>query len=126
MLEISPGIRGKDGQAAAVAAAAQRFLQWITVAYAAVFGLSGLANGYYELKFWGPLGVLAAVLLVAVLTAWPLELGRIGTVATCALAFVFLWTVLSATWSDALHSAWLEANRFGLYLVIFLGAVTAI
>jgi O-antigen ligase len=87
----------------------------VVIALAGCFGFSFGFHGLYAYQAWAPvtLGVLA--LVVVAVAVRRLELTSPAWVALQALAFLLLWTALSATWAPSIDRAWVEADRLGLY-----------
>jgi O-Antigen ligase len=92
----------------------------------ALYGLSGLFEGFYPFSVWGPIAVVSAALLVAAAVASPLEFDRRGWLAVAGLASMFVWAAVSAAWAESLQDVWTEANRTGFYLVVLLTAIAVL
>ena len=92
----------------------------LLIAFVAVScGLSPFLYGFYDISVWGPiaLGVLAA--LLGFLIARPARLRGTTLVAAGALAGLWLWALLSTSWSESADQAMTEANRWLLYAAFF-------
>ena len=90
------------------------------------FALSAWADGYYDFTVWAPLGLALCAGLVALLfglrllpQGWP------AVLSTASLSGLAAWTAISLTWTDPIHRGWIEANRWGVYAVVFLLGVLA-
>jgi hypothetical protein len=107
-------------------AALERFLLGALVALAGLFALSGFADGLYDLKLWGPVAVIAAIVLVAVSIATRLEGDALSWVALGSLSALMLWSGVSLLWSSARDRGWEDTNRLALYVVVFCVALVAV
>jgi UDP-GlcNAc:undecaprenyl-phosphate GlcNAc-1-phosphate transferase len=94
-----------------------------TVAAAAVglgAGLSPLFSAYYDTGVWVPLGLAvtfaaaAAAIARSPRASWPVVLTLTG------IAGLGLWSLLSASWSDAVEQATISTNRWLSYAALFL------
>ncbi len=72
--------------------------------------LSARAEGAYNTRAWGPLG-LGLIAVVAFLAAYGLRLSRRLTVAASALVAVGLWAVVSVVWGGLPEVAWTALDR---------------
>jgi UDP-N-acetylmuramyl pentapeptide phosphotransferase/UDP-N-acetylglucosamine-1-phosphate transferase len=82
-------------------------------------GLSPFLYGFYDISVWGPiaLGMLAA--LLGLVIARPAVPRRAALVAGAALAGLWLWALISTSWSESADQAMTEANRWLLYAALF-------
>jgi O-Antigen ligase len=104
--------------ARAAAAAPTRGDFVATVALAllgAVFGLSQLIHGAYDESTWAPIALGALGLMLALAIGLP---RRLPIAAVGSLLGLWLWSLLSAGWSDSSDAAHLAAARWLLYAVV--------
>lgn len=102
------------------------FLFIAALAQAAVFGLSGLWNAFYDFSVWGPVTLVLCVLVAAVILVGPIRIRGLTAVALGGLSGLLLWSALSMLWAESVDNAWTEVNRLGLYVCVFLLAVAGI
>lgn len=90
-----------------------------------LLALVGLALGasagwesFYDVTLWGPLAIVAAVLLIAaiVLRAEPLPLA--GRVLVAGLGAFAAWSLASGWWAESSASAAVEGQRWAFYAII--------
>lgn len=98
----------------------------IALVYAALFALSGIADGFYDFVVWGPMAVISAALLLGAVIAVPLRVGSLGLVALASLGLLLALSILSFAWSESTDRTWTEVNRVGFYLVLLLTAIVTI
>ena len=82
-------------------------------------GLSPALYGFYRLGVWGPIALFLLAGLLGLLIARPAAPRRTALVAVGGLAFLWLWSLLSAGWSESADQAMTDANRWMLYATLF-------
>jgi len=89
--------------------------------------LSGLYDGAFDVRHWGPAAVFCLVLLAAMLVSGGgRRLSRPLLVAVLAIWAFAAWSLLSMTWAESPALAWDGANRSILYAALVTIAVTAL
>jgi UDP-GlcNAc:undecaprenyl-phosphate GlcNAc-1-phosphate transferase len=83
-------------------------------------GLSPLFSAYYDTGVWVPLGLVITFAAAAAAVARGPRITRPVVLSLIAIAGLGLWSLLSATWSDAVEQATVAANRWLSYTALFL------
>ena len=84
-----------------------------------VGGLSAFASGFYDLSTWGPIGMGALVLLVALFIARPqASHPRVAVAALAGTVGTAAWATLSMGWGESADAALLEGARWTVYAVV--------
>jgi UDP-GlcNAc:undecaprenyl-phosphate GlcNAc-1-phosphate transferase len=83
-------------------------------------GLSPLFSAYYTTGLWVAIGLVLVVAAAAATIARPPRFTRPVGLALAGLAGLGLWSLLSASWAQAVEQATIEANRWLSYAALFL------
>src|SRR5680860_1179728 len=88
---------------------------WFVAATAAVVLL--------ETATWGPIALFLLAGLLGLVVARPAALRPAALAAVGGLTFLWLWSLLSAGWSESADQALTESNRWMLYATLFAALV---
>ncbi len=116
----SPAGAGANGARGPLQRGRPTLVEAVVIVFIAVScGLSPFLYGFYDVGVWGPiaLGLLAG--LLGLLIARPAAPRRGALVAAGGLVGLWLWALLSSTWSESADQALTEANRWLLYAALF-------
>jgi UDP-GlcNAc:undecaprenyl-phosphate GlcNAc-1-phosphate transferase len=106
--------------ATATVAGVAKFDLGLLVAAGLGAGLSAFVAGLYNISAWGPFTLVATAVFIAIALARPGELpARPALAVAGALALLWIWSAVSATWADSADGAFVEAGRWLLYLTVF-------
>jgi O-antigen ligase/polysaccharide polymerase Wzy-like membrane protein len=78
-------------------------------------GVSGAADGYYDLAVWGPICVAMCALVVALAVATAGRPRLVPALAVGGLVALWLWSWLSTGWAESADEALVTAGRWALY-----------
>jgi UDP-GlcNAc:undecaprenyl-phosphate GlcNAc-1-phosphate transferase len=83
-------------------------------------GLSALFSAYYNTGVWVPLGLIVAFGAAAAAIARAPRVSLPVVLTLTGIAGMGLWSLLSASWSNAVEQATTSANRWLSYAALFL------
>jgi UDP-GlcNAc:undecaprenyl-phosphate GlcNAc-1-phosphate transferase len=83
-------------------------------------GLSPLFSAYYDTGVWVPLGLAVTFAAAAAAIARAPRVSLPTVLAFTGIAGMGLWSLLSASWADAVEQATIGANRWLSYAALFL------
>jgi tetratricopeptide (TPR) repeat protein len=83
-----------------------------------VFGTSAFLSGFYDTTVWEPILLGCLSLLVALAVARPAVPIGSAAVAIGGLLALWLWSLLSGSWTEAVDLAVTDANRWLLYGIV--------
>ncbi|HEV7493353.1 O-antigen ligase family protein [Baekduia sp.] len=94
--------------------------------FGVALGVSAGWESFYDVTLWGPLAIVAAVVLVAAIVLRSEPLPRAGRVLVVGLGAFAAWSLASGWWAESSASAAVEGQRWALYaMVVGLVAVLA-
>jgi UDP-GlcNAc:undecaprenyl-phosphate GlcNAc-1-phosphate transferase len=122
--------RPESGEGAVVAARSERPspphrdavlpAEALLIAFIAVAcGLSPLLYGFYDVSVWGPIALAVLSAVVGLVIARPAVPRRAALAGAGGLVGLWLWSLISVTWSESAGQAMTEANRWLLYAALF-------
>jgi len=85
------------------------------VVIGAALGISEIIHGAYDASVWEPIAVGALALVVALTTGDP---RRLLSVILFWLIGLWIWSLISSTWSDSSDNSYLAGDRWLLYAAI--------
>lgn len=98
----------------------------VALLLALTMAASPLVSGFYDFSVWGPVALVAMVLLIIVAWGRRPALGRRALIAAGALSALLALSAASMLWAQSKESAWTDTNRLALYVTVFLLAVVAV
>ncbi len=98
---------------------ARRVAPALAVALAAGCGTAPAWHGLYPLSTWGPIALVLATALVALVVARRMPLpSRAGLIALGGVALLWIWAALSTRWAESVDQALVDSGRWLLYAVL--------
>jgi O-antigen ligase len=116
-----PGRNGAEPQAPLGTA-----LGAVALLVALALAASPLATGFFNFSVWGPLTLVAMVLLIVVAWSARVTLSRQALWACAGLGLLLALSGASMLWAQSKESAWTSTNRLALYATVFLISLLAV
>ncbi|MHB8689932.1 MAG: O-antigen ligase family protein [Solirubrobacteraceae bacterium] len=98
----------------------------VAVLVALAMAASPLAIGYFNFSVWGPLTLVAMVLLIVVAWSSRPVLSARALLACGGLGLLLALSAASMLWAESKEAAWTDTNRLALYATVFLIALLAV
>ncbi|MDX6639505.1 MAG: hypothetical protein QOF12_516 [Solirubrobacteraceae bacterium] len=89
----------------------------------AASGLSTLVGGFYDLTVWGPIALGVFALTLALIVTGSGRARLTPALAVGGLAFLWLWSWISASWAESADQAFEYAGRWALYAAALLALI---
>ncbi len=81
-------------------------------------GLTAGWESFYDVTLWGPLAIVAAVVLIAAVVLRPEPLPPAGRALVVGLGAFAAWSLASGWWAESGASAAVEGQRWALYAMV--------
>ena len=83
------------------------------------FGASVFAEGYYDIRIWGPIAIGMLALLLVLVVGAPARLRGPAAAAVAALVVLWLWSWISASWAESDEQSHIATARWAMYAATF-------
>jgi O-Antigen ligase len=102
------------------------WLGWGAIGLCLVLATSPLDSGFFTFTAWGPIALVAMVVLIVLVRFASVSLKPTGIVAATGLAAWIALSAASILWAESKDSAWTSTNRIGFYGVVFTIVVVGV
>jgi hypothetical protein len=86
--------------------------------FGVTLGVSAGWESFYDVTLWGPLAIVAAVVLIAAVVLRPEPLPRAGRILVVGLGAFAAWSLASGWWAESSAAAAVEGQRWALYAMV--------